>query len=72
MTLSSLRLTISGVRRSRPEDETCHYRERPAGRFARSFSLRIPIDEAGVSAKLVDGLLVVVLPKTVPRRIPLG
>jgi len=65
------RLSIWGVRR--PSDgETHHYRERRMGRFARAFSFRAPVDEAGVSAKLARGLLTLTVPKRLPRRIPLG
>ena len=64
------RLSVWGVRRP-TVDETHHYRERRMGRFARAFSFRTPVDQAGVSAGLARGVLTLTVPKRLPRRIPL-
>jgi HSP20 family molecular chaperone IbpA len=42
------------------------------GVMERSFSFPTPIDPASVSARLEDGVLVVIAPKQKPRRIMLG
>jgi HSP20 family protein len=58
-------LTLRGERR-RPEgvaDESYRRQERPFGRFSRTVTLPERIDEAGVTAHCVDGVLSVRLPK---------
>jgi HSP20 family protein len=59
------RLTLRGERRSdagQSGSET-HLRERPSGRFHRSFELPPSIDQGGIRAELRHGVLEVVLPK---------
>ncbi|MGQ9731138.1 MAG: Hsp20/alpha crystallin family protein [Candidatus Zipacnadales bacterium] len=65
-------LTVGGMRRADEEGETCHYRERPMGRFARSFSFRSPIDEERIIARLAEGVLCLTIPKKLPQQIPLS
>jgi len=62
------RLTVSGERRD-VEGEFCHYRERPVGRFARSFSFRVPVDADGIRAALAEGVLTLTIPKKEPTRV---
>ena len=58
-------LEISGVRKSdAPEGYTVHRTERPATSFSRSFTLPYEVDATKVEAKLKDGLLTMVLPKS--------
>ncbi len=56
-------VTISGERVAAPEDGQALVRERPVGRFSRSFSLAYDLDPEGVSARLEDGLLRVSVPR---------
>ncbi len=50
---------------SKPDDGRRYHRiERRQGRFARSVWLPCPVDESGIDAKLVDGVLTVTLPKS--------
>lgn len=50
---------------SKPDDGRRYHRiERRQGRFARSVWLPCPVDESGIEAKLVDGVLTVTLPKS--------
>jgi len=60
-------LTIAVQASEEKEQKDGEYvrRERYTGRTARSFSLK-NIDEAGISAKLEDGVLYVTLPKARP------
>jgi HSP20 family protein len=54
------RITISGVRRERPETcEQYHRIERGHGSFSRTFQLPLPIDSEGITAELRDGVLTV-------------
>jgi HSP20 family protein len=58
------RLTISGTRRERPQAcEQYHRVERGHGSFGRTFQLPVPVDAAGVTADLRDGVLTVICPK---------
>lgn len=68
-------LTIKGERQSvKPKDGVrIHHRERPHGRFARTFRLHKPVDAEKVSATYRDGLLEVSVPlrsEAKPRKIP--
>jgi len=56
-------VTISGERAADDGAGQALVRERPAGRFSRSFSLAYELDPAGVSARLQDGLLQVSIPR---------
>jgi len=69
--LEENRLTISGGRVTDAGDQTCHYRERPRGHFLRSFSFRTPVDDAGIEARLADGVLALTIPKKRAKRIEL-
>lgn len=67
--LQDNRLVISAEHREEkkgePEDGRRYHRiERCHGRFSRSVWLPSPVDEAGIEAKLVDGVLTVTLPKS--------
>ena len=59
-------IAISGERKisSEGKDVKYHRREREAGKFSRMLNLPMHIDSAKVEAKLLDGILSVVLPKT--------
>ncbi len=69
--LEGNRLTVSGGRVTDSNDQTCHYRERPRGQFLRSFSFRTPVDDAGIEARLADGVLALTIPKKRPTRVEL-
>ena len=58
-------LTLEGERRFQKEVDEARYHcvERSYGRFSRSFRLPANVDEEGISATFVNGLLVVELPK---------
>ena len=58
-------LTLDGERRFEKEVDEARYHcvERSYGRFSRSFRLPANVDEEGISATVVNGLLVVELPK---------
>jgi HSP20 family protein len=61
------RLTLSGMRRERPMAcEQFHRIERGHGSFQRTFQLPLPIDPAGVTADLKDGVLTIRCPKSDP------
>jgi HSP20 family protein len=66
-------LRISGERKSRDgKDVVCHRRERGTGKFARTLLLPVMINVDNVSARLVDGVLSLTLPKaeeSKPRKI---
>ena len=59
------RLTIQGERRAElgHDSSQTHLRERPSGRFLRSFELPPDIDQGGIRAELRHGVLEVMLPK---------
>ena len=59
-------LTLSGERKIRGEDKGAKYhrREREAGRFSRVIGLPGDIDADGVDAKMVNGVLMVHIPKS--------
>jgi HSP20 family protein len=68
-------LTIKGERQSaEPKDGIrVHHRERPHGRFVRTFRLHKPVDAEKVAATYRDGLLEVSVPlrlEAKPRKIP--
>jgi HSP20 family protein len=48
--------------------QTYHRMERPTGRFERKFELPDAVDREGVTAKIENGVLTVVLPKIPNRR----
>ena len=58
-------LRLDGERRFERETDEARYHcvERSYGRFSRSFRLPANVDEEGISATFVNGLLVVELPK---------
>ena len=62
-------LTISGERKEEYESEgengrKYHRIERRVGQFSRTVMLPCPVDEHGVEAQFIDGVLTVTLPKT--------
>lgn len=61
-------LTISGERRAAPTDGRPLRRERPMGRFHRSFRLEVPVEASAVKATYRNGVLEVRLPKAGPSR----
>ncbi len=65
------RVTIRGARAAGPGKEIpCeqfHRVERGHGRFSRAFSLPEPINVEAITADLKDGILTVMLPKSVDR-----
>ncbi len=63
--LDNDRLTIRGARAAAAEDSPAQQRraERPAGRFARSFSLPANVERETISADYKDGVLRLRLPK---------
>ncbi|HZV04231.1 MAG TPA: Hsp20/alpha crystallin family protein [Gemmataceae bacterium] len=67
-------LTLQGDRKPVcSEISTWHYRERGEGRFHRVLTLPVPVDAGKVEARLEQGVLRLVLPKTEavkPHRIP--
>lgn len=73
VSLDQDRLTISGERAKEGEVGVQQRRaERPAGRFARSFTLPPSIDRARIAAEYQDGVLRLRLPKRAeqqPRRV---
>jgi HSP20 family protein len=74
LALQDNRLTIRGTRPAGVRESTTrhfHQIERGHGSFQRTFALGDPVDAAAISADLRDGVLTVILPKTVspPRRI---
>jgi HSP20 family protein len=68
-------LTIEGERRFEQQDDDkgrTHRMERLVGNFSRSFSLRTPVNAAGIRASYRDGVLEVTLPRAeeaMPREI---
>jgi len=74
LALQDNRLSIKGARPAgMPESAARHYHqvERGHGSFLRTFAFADPVDAAGITADLRDGVLTVTLPKAVsaPRRI---
>ena len=57
-------LTISGERKAPGDASGYHLRERPTGRFERSFGIRVAVDANAVTGVCKDGVLTVTLPKT--------
>ncbi len=66
ITCSGKRLTISGKREAEHEDETDNYYvcERSYGSFTRSFTVPEGIDTDHIQAKLNNGVLSLLVPKT--------
>jgi HSP20 family protein len=66
-------LTIRGERCG-GDDCTERYQqlERGQGPFSRSFRFGLPVAADKIAADLVDGVLIIVLPKTEPHRIVVG
>jgi HSP20 family protein len=63
------KLTLRGERRARePQSERFERVERGHGRFARAFVLPQPVDVAGISADLENGVLTVTIPKALDSR----
>jgi HSP20 family protein len=60
------------IRGNKPEvagiDATQHRRERPRGKFLRSFSVPASVDQKGIKADYRDGVLQVHLPKRAERK----
>jgi HSP20 family protein len=70
--LDENRLTVRGERKAIDADAHPRRAERPAGRFARSFTLPDTVDRAGVTADYKDGVLLLRVPKRKeqpPRRV---
>ena len=60
-------LTISGEKRGAPNDippEAFHREERASGKFVRTITLPVEIDESRVAAEYKNGLLLITLPKS--------
>jgi HSP20 family protein len=57
-------LSLQGEQKARKQEgESYHRQERPVGRFHRVVKLPFPVDLDAISARLVDGVLTVELPK---------
>ena len=67
LSLQDNRLTIRGTRSGTPESDTRHYHqvERGHGSFLRTFRFADAVDQDGIAADLRDGVLTVILPKSV-------
>lgn len=63
VSLDEGRLTIRGERAGVPDGVAARRAERPAGRFARSFTLPESVDRQGIAADYKDGVLLLRLPK---------
>lgn len=57
------RLTIRGKLPSRLPNVTYVLQERQSGRFARVLALNVPVDGSRAEARLVEGVLTLILPK---------
>jgi HSP20 family protein len=60
-------LTISGEKKGAPEEikpEAFHREERARGKFVRTITLPVEIDDAKVGAEYTNGLLLIELPKS--------
>lgn len=70
-------LTLQGERKidEPAENVTCHRAERGSGRFSRTFRLPFEVDCSKATARCVDGVLTVTLPRTEsskPKRIAIS
>jgi HSP20 family protein len=65
LNLTANQVTLAGERKISQEaaDARYHRREREAGRFSRAVALPGDIDPDNASAKLIDGILTVTIPK---------
>jgi HSP20 family protein len=72
LALAGQELIIRGHRRPERPEGTVRFlhHELVYGPFERRFLLPMPIDQEKVQARCADGILEVVLPRPVPRRIP--
>jgi HSP20 family protein len=59
-------LTIRGELPSPLQDVEYIFQERPYGRFSRSLTLNVPVDNENIEATFKDGLLTLRLPKATP------
>jgi HSP20 family protein len=60
-------LTISGEKQGPPEDiepEAFHREERASGKFVRTITLPVEIDDSKINAEYKNGLLLITLPKS--------
>jgi HSP20 family protein len=64
--VDGLTLTIEGERKAGDEAGASIRRERPMGKFRRSFRLGAPVDASGVKASYREGVLELRLPKVGP------
>lgn len=73
LTLTDKTLVLKG---ERPTEQGRYFRqERAAGVFQRVVNLNVPVDRDGVTAKMKNGVLTVILPKSEaikPKRISIG
>lgn len=56
-------LVIAGLRETLPQGPAVIVSERPSGPFQRSIALPTPVDRENATAHLINGVLVVTLPK---------
>lgn len=66
ITLRGDQLTVSGSYGLSLRNVTYRVHERPAGRFARTLTLDVPVDAQLAEADLRDGVLTIVFPKKRP------
>src|SRR5262245_60311163 len=57
-------VTLSAERQTQPQNLTFYRRERSTGTFSRSFTLPSAVEAGRISARLQQGVLEVVLPKS--------
>ncbi|WP_394834490.1 Hsp20/alpha crystallin family protein [Pendulispora rubella] len=75
VTLENHVLTIKGIRRFESKEGEQAILGRAYGAFSRAFSLADHLDDANLSAQLVDGVLTIRIPKQAkarPRKIQIG
>ena len=66
VTLEDNTLTIRGELPPPLENVEYIFQERPFGRFSRALTLNVPIDADNVEATFDNGMLTLILPKSVP------